>query len=590
MPRIQAQASQQLSLPQLGGDLSNSSFLLHIQTIGTGAAIHRLTNRQISYNNLQFFNGMNASAPFFKENNTVEKKDRDQTGPEYEKQILADIGCCIRVLEALADQSELLAHLPENDRIALIKAAGRISRPDRAEIKKRNKDKRRQMRLAVVKKERQMRAATGIRKAREATVFTAPPQIEGPAPERVEATGHLESPRNCYVCKAEFTSLHHFYDSMCPECAEFNYQKRFQTASLEGQVAVITGSRLKIGYQATLMMLKAGARVIATTRFPKDSALRFSKEPDFGQWGHRLHIYGLDLRHIPSVELFCDHVKQAYQRLDILINNAAQTVRRPPGFYAHLMATEQSDLSSLPREAAALLGHYQECLACLETDRSKENNSTLPVSWKGTAPGIGLRQSARLSQIPYTYDHSMDDPEVFPDQALDADLQQVDLRKTNSWRLKLGEIETAEMLEIQLVNNVAPFVLCNRLIDLMKADVTGQKHVVNVSAMEGKFLRFKKDSRHPHTNMAKAALNMLTHTASEDLAKYGIYINAVDTGWVTDEDPAVLAKLKQDRHDFQPPLDIVDGAARICDPFFHGILTGKHWCGKFLKDYFPIDW
>jgi len=332
--------------------------------------------------------------------------------------------------------------------------------------------------------------------------------------------------------------------------------------------------------------------VIATTRFPKDSALRFSNEPDFDQWGHRLHIYGLDLRHIPSVELFCDHIKQTYKRLDILINNAAQTVRRPPGFYAHLMETEQKEVSSLSPKAAMLLDNYQECVAQVTTDlpAGRGEQDGLPVSWSCNAPGIGLRQSAQLSQIPYSYDHSLDAPQVFPEKALDADLQQVDLRKTNSWRLRLGEIETAEMLEIQLVNNVAPFVLCNRLAQMMKSNFTGQKHIVNVSAMEGKFLRFKKGSRHPHTNMAKAALNMLTHTAAEDLAKYGIYMNAVDTGWVTDEDPAQLAKLKEDRHDFQPPLDIVDGAARVCDPFFHGILTGKHWCGKFLKDYFPIDW
>ncbi|WP_022666493.1 SDR family oxidoreductase [Desulfospira joergensenii] len=519
---------------------------------------------------------------------------RDKEGLDDDpRDILKAVQKCIPVLERIVSQSDLLARLPESDRIALIRAAGKISRPDKEEIKKRNKDKKRQKRAAIVEKEKRLRAGTGIRRAREASVFTAPRQIPGPAlRDRETADRYLKTPRNCYVCKAEFTRLHHFYDTMCPECAEFNYQKRFQTASLKDRVVLITGSRLKIGYQATLMMLKAGARVIATTRFPKDSALRFSKEPDFSDWGHRLHIYGLDLRHTPSVELFCDHIEQTWARLDILINNAAQTVRRPPGFYAHLMENETKDTARLPGQAQTLLDQYQTCISRLGNGQNPHvgKEKALPVTWQSNAPGMGLRMPAQLSQIPYSYDHSLDQAQVFPAEKLDADLQQVDLRKTNSWRLRLGEIQTSEMLEIQLVNSVAPFVLCNRLIKVMKKDFTGQKHIVNVSAMEGKFLRFKKGSRHPHTNMAKASLNMLTHTAADDLAKYGIYMNAVDTGWVTDEDPAELADEKRERHDFQPPLDIVDGAARVCDPFFHGILTGKHWCGKFLKDFFPIDW
>ncbi len=513
---------------------------------------------------------------------------------EHRQETLAFVRKCIPFLEALAENSKILAGLSEQERISLITAAGKLSRPDRKEIKKRNKEKKRLDRMAVVKKERSLRKETGIRKAREAIVFEAPKQIalDKSGRETEKSGKRMESPRNCYICKAEFTELHHFYDAMCPECADFNYQKRFQTASLNGQVALITGSRLKIGYQSTLMMLRAGARVIATTRFPKDSALRFSREQDFSDWGHRLHVYGLDLRHIPSVELFCNYIKHTYQRLDILINNAAQTVRRPPGFYAHLMETESRDAADLPRAAQSLLGQYQDCLEKLEYGQPDHvgREKALPVTWNSVAPGVGLRMSAQLSQIPYSYDHTLDVPAVFPESKLDADLQQVDLRTVNSWRLKLGEIETSEMLEIQLVNAVAPFVLCNRMEELMKQENTGQKHIVNVSAMEGKFLRFKKDSRHPHTNMAKAALNMLTHTAAGDLAKFGIYMNAVDTGWVTDEDPAVLARQKQEIHDFQPPLDIVDGAARVCDPFFHGILTKKHWCGKFLKDYFPIDW
>ena len=508
------------------------------------------------------------------------------------KHSFEEIEKCIATLENLAKDTGELANLPKEQRIALLKASGEISRPDRAERKKRNKAANKIQSLEALEKDRRARNATGIRSARIDATFTAPKQIDLLSAGSGNKDEELNSPRNCYVCKEEFTHLHFFYDTMCKKCGDLNYRKRFQTASLHGQVALITGSRVKIGYQATLMMLRAGATVIATTRFPVDAALRYSKEEGYAAWGDRLHIHGLDLRHIPSVEIFTRYVEQRYGRLDILINNAAQTVRRPPGFYAHLIENENNAFSVLSGEARKLLLDHEACKKQLASfcSNNKEDGSVLPVAWHDQGPGIGLRESARLSQIPYTHDSSLVSEEIFPKGKLDADLQQVDLRRTNSWRLRLGEIPTTEMLEVQLVNSVAPFVLCNRLVSLMRRDYTGQKHIVNVTAMEGKFFRFKKDERHPHTNMAKAALNMMTHTSAEDLSKDGIFMNAVDTGWVTDEDPAELSQFKQKVHDFQPPLDIVDGAARVCDPFFDGILTGKHWCGKFLKDYFPIDW
>jgi NAD(P)-dependent dehydrogenase (short-subunit alcohol dehydrogenase family) len=503
-----------------------------------------------------------------------------------------EIEKCISMLKNLAKDTEQLANLPEGQRIELLKVTGEISRPDRAERKKRNKAADKTRSLATLEKDRRARNSTGIRHARVDATFTAPGRIGYNPSEFERKDEELNSARNCYVCKEEFTGLHFFYDTMCKKCGDLNYRKRFQTASLHGQVALITGARVKIGYQAALMMLRAGATVIATTRFPVDAAGRYSKEEGYGEWGDRLHVHGLDLRHIPSVEIFAGYVEQQYGRLDILINNAAQTVRRPPGFYAHLMADEENGGRVLPEGAQKLLGDHEACKKQLTPfcGRNGETGPALPAAWHDRGPGIGLRESARLSQVPYSHDSSLVSEEIFPKGKLDADLQQVDLRKTNSWRLRLGEIPTTEMLEVQLVNSVAPFVLCNRLVALMRRDYTGQKHIVNVTAMEGKFFRFKKDERHPHTNMAKAALNMMTHTSAEALARDGIYMNAVDTGWVTDEDPVELSELKQKVHDFQPPLDIVDGAARVCDPFFDGILTGKHWSGKFLKDYFPIDW
>ncbi len=503
-----------------------------------------------------------------------------------------EIQSCINTLQNLLENTGELVLLPESVRRALLTAAGKLANPDWEEQKKRQKEAKKILKENLRSKDKELRKQTGIREARSEKVFSAPSQKVLLDIEKTETGEELSSPRNCYVCKAEFRKVHFFYDTMCPECADFNYQKRFQTADLSGQTALITGSRLKIGYQATLMMLRAGATVIATTRFPHDSALRFAGEKDYPDWADRLHIYGLDLRHIPSVEIFSGFIEQQYVRLDILINNAAQTVRRPPGFYAHLLENENKSLSELPFDAQRLLKNFDSCknqLHALE-NYAASSEKALPVSWHGQTLGIGLTSSAKLSQIPYSFDNSLAMREVFPTGKLDADLQQIDLRTVNSWRLKLGEIQTPEMLEVQLVNSIAPFVLINRLVSMMRRENTGKKHIVNVSAMEGKFYRFKKADRHPHTNMAKAALNMLTHTSASDFAKDGIFMNAVDTGWVTDEDPVQLSTFKQKAHDFQPPLDIVDGAARVLDPLFDGINTGNHVFGKFLKDYKPIDW
>ncbi len=481
----------------------------------------------------------------------------------------------IELLEAIRADRGLLAELPNDLRVRLLTAAGQASKPDRVDqqvLWSARRRKRQKERKALRAADQRVLAGTGIRRQRLQLVYATP--LPGPPPQTQEPLEpvELQEPLDCYICKYPYRKVHFFYDLLCPACAEFNWKKRLQTADLSGRVALVTGARVKIGYQAAMMLLRAGARVIALTRFPKDAVARYAKEPDFERWRDRLQVYGLDLRHTPSVELFAAHLKTVTGRLDFILNNACQTVRRPPDFYRHLIEGETGPLEALPPAARRVLEEH-------ETLRRRSPRAR-----------NGVRDSAQLSQLPLLDGEGKRDSQLFPAGQLDADLQQVDLRKINSWRLPLAEVSATELLEVHLVNAVAPFVLNARLKPLMLKVPSRDKHIVNVSAMEGQFYRACKTDKHPHTNMAKAALNMMTRTSAEDYIKDGIHMNSVDTGWITDEDPVELAERKREVHDFSPPLDYVDAAARICDPIFSGFLTGQHVWGQFLKDYKPARW
>ena len=471
-----------------------------------------------------------------------------------------DVQTCLRVLRELQQ-------VPEDDPDHMA-----VRRATAAMFKAVKKTRRAEIRAAV---------AAADRSVVHATATGSPSRIDDETQgiplisTTVGASaGILIKPRPCYICKRLYAEVDAFYHQLCPECAALNHAKRDARTDLTGRRALLTGGRAKIGMYIALRLLRDGAHTTITTRFPNDAVRRFAGMPDSEQWLHRLRIIGIDLRDPAQVVALADTVSDQGP-LDILINNAAQTVRRSAGAYAPLVAAEAAPLPAGELPEVVTFGHTSDAH---------------PAALAGAMsnhPTVHALTDLDVTELALIAGSASPD-RIAAETAIDAGGLVPDLHHINSWTQRVNDIEPLELLEVQLCNETAPFILISRLRPALAASPARRKYIVNVSAMEGVFSRGYKGPGHPHTNMAKAAVNMLTRTSARELLTDAILMTSVDTGWITDERPH-FTKVRLAEEGFHAPLDLVDGAARVYDPIVRGE-QGEDLFGVFLKDYVPAPW
>jgi NAD(P)-dependent dehydrogenase (short-subunit alcohol dehydrogenase family) len=359
----------------------------------------------------------------------------------------------------------------------------------------------------------------------------------------------LNIPKNCYCCNQPYELAHSFYSRLCPTCSTENYEKRFQHIDLKDRNAILTGGRVKVGYATALRLLRNNANVVLTTRFPALALEQLQNEKDYENWKDRLFVYGLDLRNLNAISEFIAFYTSKFTSLDILINNAAQTIKYPDVYYFPLLKKEEKLLE--------LFASNQRLIA----------NKTL-ISHEIKALEYNKNESTEIQ--------------------LNRFGQPVDNRDKTSWNSTSEEITMHELIEVNLINQIAPYFLIKELKPLFENSDFKEKFIVNVTSSEGIFSYANKTIFHPHTNMTKAALNMLTLTSAKEFADRNIYMTSVDVGWISTGAKESLRK-KQFEDGYIPPLDSVDGASRIFDPILQGI-KGNVLFGVLLKNYKIAAW
>ncbi|MFI2433220.1 SDR family NAD(P)-dependent oxidoreductase [Streptomyces sp. NPDC018693] len=491
---------------------------------------------------------------------TTDEVSAESYGPGIDPERLA---ICLSVLKELEE-----IDVDHPDAITVRRATSQIYRT----VKQRRRQERR---AAKTEHDRKVTEATATGSAQRIDDET-----EGILPssstEEGRIAGILQRPRSCYTCKTRYVEVDYFYHQLCPDCARTNRAKRDARADLTGKRALLTGGRAKIGMYIALRLLRDGAHTTITTRFPKDAIRRFKAMDDSADWIHRLEVVGIDLRDPAQAVALADRMVEQGP-LDILINNATQTVRRLPSAYAALVEGESAPLPAGELPAHQVIGAFNS--------GAVDGLTALPVG----VSGLDAQKVADLALV--AGNASVERHRA--GTAIDAGGLVPDVVESNTWVQTIEQISPVELLETQLCNYTAPFILISKLRPIMAEaarKAPGKRaYIVNVSAMEGVFNRGYKGAGHPNTNAAKAAINMVTRTSAQEMFQTdGILMTSVDTGWITDERPH-FDKLRLAEEGFHAPLDLVDGAARVYDPIVRGE-SGDDVHGVFLKDYAPGKW
>ena len=292
----------------------------------------------------------------------------------------------------------------------------------------------------------------------------------------------------CYGCGKDVKTFHSNYIYSCLKCGKKFELNRYYYTSQVGKTAIVSGARTKLGHQICLKILRAGATVFGTTRYPDKAISIYESYPDYSTWKDRLVLYALDLDTVNQTEIIETFVKTLNGRpVDILVNCAAQTIR----------CREKTPHISLDKESQNRYG----------------------------------------------------------------DAKYVENTEVNSWNMRLGDYTQQEMEELFRVNAIAPVMLTQGLLPLLLK--SKKPYILNVHAKEGLF-NVHKTGKHIHSNMAKSALHMFTRCVASDYPD--ISIHGCDPGWISideydlDGSPWLI-----------PPLDEIDGAARVLYPLWKNL-------------------